>query len=81
MTYGSGTVVMPIFRRTMIGICGLISLYVTMELAGKPIYAQVTTKLANVRRTPRQTGDAQSYISCALLSLLCFSARHRHCAA
>ncbi|CDJ69759.1 hypothetical protein, conserved [Eimeria necatrix] len=48
MTYGSGTVLMPIFRRTMIGVCGIISMYVTIELAGKPLYAQVTTRLANM---------------------------------
>ncbi|KAL8269811.1 hypothetical protein Esti_006265 [Eimeria stiedai] len=48
MTYGSGTVLMPIFRRTLIGACGFIAVYVTYDLAVKPIYAYTTTKISNV---------------------------------
>ncbi|XP_026191413.1 uncharacterized protein LOC113146904 [Cyclospora cayetanensis] len=50
MSYGSGTAVMPIFRRTMIGACSLIAVYVTIDLAGKPLYAYTTTKLANMSK-------------------------------
>lgn len=51
MSYGTGTVILPIFRRTMVGACSLIAVYVTVEIAVKPLWAYTTTKWSKVSRT------------------------------
>lgn len=58
MTYGTGTVLMPIFRRTMVGACSLIAVYVSLELAVKPLWAYTTTKWSKMRKGESTAGPA-----------------------
>lgn len=48
MSVGSGTVLMPIFRRVLLGTCGLFTVYVTADLFGRPLVASVSSRVEKV---------------------------------